>query len=82
MSHRQNTSPAGAVTYPAGSSTSAITVTNTSYSQVSNGSALLRNGAYNGHAVEVFGDGAVWDTVTGTYLFPFRDYNPLDLQRT
>jgi hypothetical protein len=38
--------------------------------------------AYNGHAIEVWADGAVFDTVSGTFLFPFRDYDPNNLERT
>ena len=37
--------------------------------------------AFNGHAVEIWADGAVWDTVSGVYLFPNRDFNFGDLQR-
>lgn len=85
MAHRESsdTSSNSGVSYPAGSSSSAGTVKNVKYSQVVNPNLLLlKNGAYNGHAVEVFGDGAVWDTVSSVYLFPGRDYNPNDLQRS
>ena len=82
MAHREsndNSSSSG-VSYPAGVSG---TVKSIKYSQYSDPNRLLlKNGAYNGHAVEVFADGAVWDTVSNVYLFPFRDYNPHDLQRS
>lgn len=47
---------------------------------VSPNSAIFKNGAYNGHAVEIWADGSVFDTVSGTFLFPFRDFNPNDLR--
>lgn len=54
---------------------------NVNYSQRIDGSLLLNNGAFNGHAVEVWADGAVWDTVSNKFLFPGTDFNPGDLQR-
>ena len=48
---------------------------NVNYSQFSN-NKLATATAYNGHAVEVWSDGAVYDTVSGAFLFPFRDYDP------
>lgn len=47
---------------------------------VASNSQIFKNGAYNGHAVEVWADGAVYDTVSGVFLFPGRDYNPNDLR--
>lgn len=38
--------------------------------------------AFNGHAVEIWADNAVWDTVSNKYLYPGVDYNPGDIQRT
>jgi len=69
MSHRQTSNPGGGITYPAGNS-SATATQGVYYSQTSSGIK-----AFNGHAVEVFADGAVWDTVNNAYLFPGRDYN-------
>lgn len=54
---------------------------NVNYSQTINDSKLATGTAFNGHAVEVWGDNAVFDTVSGTFLFPGRDYNPGDLQK-
>ena len=73
-------------TYPAGSaaSTANRTVINISQSKdfsASTNSKLANGGSFNGHAVEVYADGAVWDTVNNAYLFPGRDYNPGDVQR-
>lgn len=69
MSHRQSSNSSGGITYPAGNSSQPVTQ-NVYYSQTSSNIK-----AFNGHAVEVFADGAVWDTVSGVYLFPGRDYN-------
>lgn len=51
------------------------------YSQNIGTSLLQTRGAYNGHAVEIWADGAVFDTVSGAFLFPGRDYDPNDMQR-
>ena len=56
-------------------------VKNVNYSQTVN-NKLATAMAYNGHAVEVWADGAVWDTVSGAFLFPFRDFDPNNLERT
>ncbi len=82
MAHRESadTSSSSGVSYPAGV---AGTVKNIKYSQFQDPNRkLLRNGAFNGNAIEVFADGAVWDTVNNVYLFPDRDYNVHDLQRS
>jgi hypothetical protein len=82
MSSRQSndsTSSSG-VSYP-GALATAVTQKSIKYSQHLNDSLLVRNGAFNGHAVEVWADGAVFDTVSGSYLFPGRDYNPSDIQK-
>lgn len=73
-------------TYPAGgaSAPSVTTIFNialTKDADKSTNSLLAKNGAFNGHAVEVWADGAVFDTVSGTYLLPGRDFNPGDIQR-
>ena len=73
--------------YPAGSgaSSSAATVKGVVYSKnihASTKSKLGSSGAFNGHAVEVFADGAVWDTTSSKYLYPGVDFNPGDVQRT
>lgn len=84
MSNRQNNdnSSASGVSYPGGSSSAAQSVKGVKYSQFSDGARLLlKNGAFNGHTVEVHADGAVYDTVSGIYLFPGRDYNPQDINR-
>jgi len=71
------------VSYPGGTgNTSAQTVKGVSYSQMSDPNRLLlKNGAFNGHAVEVYADGAVYDTVSGVYLYPGKDFNPQDINR-
>ena len=56
--------------YPAGNSGVATDTANVYYSQTSKIVA-----AFNGHAVEVYADNSVWDTVAGAYLYPGRDYN-------
>jgi hypothetical protein len=53
----------------------------TKLSQRSDGSLLKASGAFNGHAVEIWADNTVWDTVSNVALFPGRDYNPGDLHR-
>lgn len=84
MAHRQSndtTSNTG-VSYPGGSASSAGTVKGVNLSQMIDPSRLLlKNGGFNGNAVEVFADGAVWDTVASAYLFPGKDFNPQDLNR-
>lgn len=76
-----NTSLTG-VSFVAGSSASAMTQKDINYSQrVDNNNQLIRSGGFNGNAVEVWADNAVYDTVAGVFLFPGRDYNPADLQR-
>lgn len=54
---------------------------NVNYSQHISENSLQKSGAFNGHAVEIWADGAVWDTVSNKFLFPGTDYNPGDLQR-
>lgn len=71
MSHRQTTDSSGSIQYTPGVST-LPNIKNVYYSQSS--SKIV---AFNGHPVEVFADNAVFDTVTGTYLFPGRDFNPV-----
>lgn len=85
MSTRKNSSDSlsqNGVSFAAGSSSSANQQRDINYSQTVNNSKLVTGGAYNGHAVEVWADGSVWDTVSSAFLFPGRDYNPLDLQRS
>jgi len=79
-----DTTSQNGIAFAGGSSSSApSTIKDVNYSQmVDPGRALLKNGAYNGHAVEVWADNAVFDTVTGAFLFPGRDYNVNDLQRS
>jgi hypothetical protein len=89
MASRENSSDSLSFTgksYPAGTAaaTPASTVRNISISKnddATRTSVLGKNGAFNGHAIEVHADGAVWDTVSSAYLFPGRDYNPGDFQR-
>lgn len=84
VTNPDNTSQSG-VSYPSGSSSSGTTQKNIKISlddQRTRVSKLGVSGAFNGHAVEIYADGAVWDTSSGAYLFPGRDYNPSDLQRT
>jgi len=58
-------------------------VKNVNYSQFADtGRLLVKNGAFNGHAVEVWADGGVWDTISGKFLFPGTDYNVHDVQRS
>lgn len=68
------------VGFQAGSG-STQTVRNVNYSQQFTDSVLIKNGAFNGHTVEVWADNSVYDTVTGAFLFPGRDYNVADLHR-
>lgn len=73
-------------TYPAGgaAAASANTLFNvglTKDTDKTTSSLLGKNGAFNGHAVEIWADGAVYDTVSGVYLYPGRDFNPGDIQR-
>jgi hypothetical protein len=76
-----NSSSSG-VSFPGGSSAAASTVKGVNLSQqVDPNRLLLSQGAFNGHAVEVYADGAVWDTVSNVYLFPGRDFNPQDINR-
>lgn len=77
-----NSSNSG-VSYPGGSGNAAAQVVKgVNYSQMSDSNRLLlKQGGFNGNPVEVFADGAVWDTVLNRYLFPGTDYNPQDLNR-
>lgn len=52
------------------------------HDEASRVSLLAKNGAFNGHAIEVWADGTVWDTVSSKALFPGRDFNFGDLQRS
>ena len=82
MSNREsqdNTSASG-VSYP-GASSAAMTQKGVKYSQHVSDNVLQKRGAFNGHPVQVFADGAVWDTVSNKYLFPGQDYDPNDVQR-
>lgn len=84
MAHRESNdgSSASGVSYPGGGASNAMTSKGVKYSQVFDADRLLlKQGAFNGHAVEVFADGAVWDTVSNKYLFPGTDFNPQDLNR-
>jgi len=70
MSHRQSTDPSGTIQYVPGVS-SLPQVKGVYYNQNFSSKVV----PFNGHAVEVYADGAVWDTVSSVYLFPGRDYN-------
>lgn len=59
----------------------AMTQKDINYSQNIGSSKLQTRGSYSGNAVEVWADGAVYDTVAGVFLFPGRDYDPNDIQR-
>jgi len=79
-----DTTSASGVSYPAGSASSS-TLKSLKLSQDIGRSAfslLGKSGAFNGHAVEVWADGAVWDTVSNKYLYPGTDYNVHDVQRS
>jgi len=69
--------------YPAGTAaaTPVSTVKGISQSKNMLASTVSKAAALATNPIEVFADGAVWDTVAGVYLFPGRDYNPGDLQR-
>lgn len=56
-------------------------VTITKQAEATSNSLLGKNGAFNGHAVEIWADGAVFDTVLGVHLRPGTDFNPGDVQR-
>ena len=82
MSSRKSndTSSSSGASFPGGSQS--LTVKGVNYSQMSDSNRLLlTSGAFNGHAVEVYADGAVWDTVSNVYLYPGRDFNPQDINR-
>lgn len=84
MSSRKSndTTSSSGVSFPGGSSANSQTTKGVTYSQTSDSDRLLqKNGAFNGHAVEVYADGAVWDTVSGKYLFPGTDFNLQDINR-
>lgn len=88
MSSRQSTdtTSASGVNYTAGAASASTVpvvknIIQTKNSDFNTNSLLAKNGAFNGHAVEVWADGAVWDTVSSSYLFPGRDFNPGDIQR-
>jgi hypothetical protein len=87
MSNREtsDTSSGSGVSYPAGSAGASGNVKNVKISlddQKTRVSKLGSSGAFNGHAVVVHADNAVWDSVSNVYLYPGKDYNPGDLQRT
>ena len=69
MSHRISSDSQG-VHYPPG--VSSLPNTQGVYYNQNFSSKIV---AFNGHAVEVYADGAVWDTVSSTYLYPGRDFN-------
>lgn len=85
MSSRQSTdiTSQSGVSYPSGSASSNtqkhIAIGKNTEAMLN--SKLGKSGAFNGHAVEIWADGSVWDTVSGVYLFPGKDYNISDLQR-
>jgi len=86
MASRESTdaTSASGKSYPAGSASSGNIkgiVLSKDYN-ASTKSKLGSGGAFNGHAVEIFADGAVWDTVSSKYLMPGTDFNPGDMQRT
>jgi hypothetical protein len=84
MSSRKsnNGKSSSGVSYAAGSTTGAADNLNVFYSQeIDPSRLLLKNGGFNGNPVEVYADGAVWDTVANAYLFPGRDFNPQDINR-
>jgi len=82
MSSRQsNDSTSGSGVNYAASHSAAIVQKNIKYSQQVSDNVLQKNGAFNGHVVEVWADGSVWDTVSNVFLFPGRDYNPSDVQK-
>lgn len=87
MSNREtsdSTSQSG-VSYPAGSAGVSGNVKNVKISlddSRSRTSKLATAGAFNGHAVIIHADGAVWDSVSNVYLYPGKDFNPGDVQRT
>jgi hypothetical protein len=70
MSHRQSTDASGAVQYPPG--VSALPNVKGVYYNQNYSSKVV---AFNGHTVEVYADGAVWDTVSNAYLYPGKDFN-------
>lgn len=37
--------------------------------------------AFNGHLAELWSDGAVWDIISSSYLYPGRDFNPAIIER-
>jgi len=84
MAHRESSdsSSVSGVSYPAGSSSSAMTQKDIKYSLDSAKTNSLSLRVFNGHAVEVGADNSVWDTVSSSYLFPGRDFNPQDVHRS
>lgn len=83
ITNPDNTSQSG-VSFTAGSASSGQ-VKNINLSKDdgrSRSSKLGSAGAFNGHAVEIWADGAVWDTVSSKYLLPGTDFNPQDVNRT
>jgi len=87
MSNRESSdsSSSSGVSYPAGSTSGAATQKGIKLSldeQKTRISKLGSSGAFNGHAVVIHADNAVWDSVSNKYLYPGTDYNPGDVQRT
>jgi hypothetical protein len=82
MSSRQtNDSSSGSgVSYAAGNAASGA-VKNISESKTADASTNSLVAKSSPHPIEVWADGSVFDTVTGTYLLPGRDFNPGDTQR-
>ena len=77
-----DTSSSSGVSFAAGSGSSGQ-VKSVNISLSDNATRLSKAAtAFNGHAVEIWADNAVWDTVSNKYLYPGVDYNPGDLQRT
>ena len=56
-----------------------VVVKNVFISKRTQPNRIATNGVFSGHVVEVWADGAVFDTVTGKFLFPGRDFNFGDL---
>lgn len=89
MSTRQSTDTTSnsGVSYPAGSgaATANSTVRGISITKDATATSISKlgvSGAFNGHAVEIHADKAVWDTVSNKYLLPGTDFNPGDMQRS
>jgi hypothetical protein len=79
--HSDSSSQSGK-SYPAGpAAPSTATVKNIAQTLSVTASNNLSSRVFNGHAVQVLADGAVWDTVSNAYLQPGTDFNPGDVQR-